>query len=239
MNKNITKLYRTTACALAITLLTSCSDDLTKEQSNDQVAADKRTTLDGLSLAETGTTLPSEPNSSETLDSTPQKAHHPKEDESAEELKFSNDAQEEAYEAPSKIVSFSSTSNDGVIKWDQPQGTNYSSTKISISNQSGETIVRNFNNGESMELYGELPDGLYKWKSVVSPRVDEYVRKEMREVRSLGNINAERELIARLRAEGSLPTEKEARDNVQSGSFIVVNGVASPSEVDGPTNEKQ
>jgi hypothetical protein len=141
-------------------------------------------------------------------------------------------ASDEAYYAPGTKVSLDSEPSEGVVRWEAPQNMAYSNAKITISGGDGETAVRNFSAGEAIELYGNLPDGVYGWKSVITPQIDESVRQQMHAVRASGDINAERELASRLRYEGSIPTESEARENVQYGNFIVLNGVVNPSSVE-------
>lgn len=237
-----TKFFRLTACALFLTVLSSCSDDkadISAESAGHkpEVKSDIRRskTLDGLASVES-----SETHSHESTDNGSQKvadsdlSPEREFEESSESTQLDEQYDEQFYDEPSPTVSFDSQPSEGVIRWVQPQNLAYTNAKITISSDSGETIVRDFSSGEAIELYGELPDGVYGWESVITPEVDESVRAEMRAVRSSGDINAERELAARLRDEGSLPTEQQARDNVQSGSFIVLNGIVSPRGVSEP-----
>jgi hypothetical protein len=136
-------------------------------------------------------------------------------------------------------VSFDSAPSEGIVRWEPPQNMAYSNAKITISSGDGERAVRIFAEGEAIELYGALPDGVYGWKSVITPQIDESVRKQMRAVRATGDISAERELASRLRAEGSIPTESEALENVQYGNFIVLDGVVNPSSVEEQENTER
>jgi len=228
MNRIITKNFRLTACALCLTLLSSCSDDAANV-AVEKPEIKKDRTLDG--LAPEGS---SEIHSHEITDQSG-KSDYSKglnDKELSEDIQVENDYGDDVYDEPAYTLSIDGEPSEGVIRWQQPQDLAYSNAKITISSDSGETIVRDFSGGESIELYGDLPDGVYGWESVITPQVSESVRSEMRAVRSSGDFNAERELAARLRAEGSLPTEQEARDNVQSGSFIVLNGVVNPHSIE-------
>ena len=151
----------------------------------------------------------------------------------------SNELQDDddAYYEPSSIVTFSSEESSGVIRWEAPEGVNYSNAQVTISGNGGDRTTRSFSAGEAIELYGELPDGVYKWETVITPEVDESVRDQMRAVRESGDFQAEKELAARLRAEGSLPTRKQAQKNRQSGAFIVQGGIVRPSLVDDPNSD--
>lgn len=151
---------------------------------------------------------------------------------------YSENQEEQDYYEPSTTVTFNAEESAGVIRWDAPEGVNYTDAQVTISAQGGDMATRNFNAGEPIELHGELPDGVYDWETVITPEINEYVRQEMREVRQSGDFQAERELIARLRAEGSIPTEEQARKNRQSGSFVVENGVVRPSLVDAPNSDR-
>jgi hypothetical protein len=229
--KRITKIFRLTACALCLTLLWSCSDDpdVSVEKSEVKKDAQASKSLDGLAPAGSSNVHSHEP-ADQSVEADPSKELN--DEEQPEDTQVEDDYGDEVYDEPARTLSIDNEPSEGVVRWQQPQNLAYSNAKITISNGSGETIVRDFGAGESIELYGELPDGAYGWESVITPQVSESVRAEMRAVRSSGDINAERELAARLRSEGSLPTEQEARDNVQSGSFIVLNGVVNPRAVD-------
>lgn len=162
----------------------------------------------------------------------------------AEDLSFESDSDAETADSEDPAVDDSSSidpgiqvvfdheQSEGVLRWGAPSDIRYSNARISISNAQGEAAVRDFKEGEAIELYGDLPDGSYGWKSVVTPSIDEYTREQMREVRESGDFAAEQELKAQLRAQGSIPTEQEARDNVQYGSFIVLNGVVNPAPLE-------
>ncbi len=158
--------------------------------------------------------------------------------QSVEQLEYLEDQSETSYYESSTKVTFNAEETEGVIRWEAPEGINYSNAQVTISAGGGDRTTRNFSPGEPIELYGDLPDGVYDWETVISPEVDEYTRQEMREVRQSGDFQAEKELIARLRSEGSIPTDEQARKNRQSGSFIVENGVVRPSLVDAPKSDQ-
>ncbi len=135
-------------------------------------------------------------------------------------------------------LSFAKQQDDsGYITWQAPEEIDYKQADLLISGPNGQTIKRTFTAGEPISLDVPLPDGTYNWESVISPNVDPYVREEMRAVRESGNLEAEQALIARLRSEGALPSEEQSNANRQSGTFVVRDGVARPSLVDGPTDE--
>ncbi|NNC99232.1 MAG: hypothetical protein HKN85_03530 [Gammaproteobacteria bacterium] len=129
---------------------------------------------------------------------------------------------------------------DEVVEWAAPAGGDYSQADVVISLPDGGQLKRRYGEGQPMVLDESLPDGLYHWESVVTPKVDPLVRQEMAQVRESGNFEAEQALIKRLRANGSLPTEAEANENRQSGSFSVINGIATPNsaEVSAETGEE-
>lgn len=240
MNRRITQLFRLAASVLFLSFLASCSNDnaqVSDDKANDRsgTKAEASRTLEGFSAQENLPRHSHEAGSHKVKPETT--ANHSSE---LNEDGLPNDSQTEdsyaydAYGEPANTVSFNSEPSEGIVRWEQPRDIAYSSAKITLSNGSGETIVREFGATESIELYGELPDGVYGWESVITPQISDSVRAEMRAVRFSGDINAERELAARLRSQGSLPTEQEARDNVQSGSFIVLNGVVNPRVTDEP-----
>lgn len=236
MNRRTTKIFRFAACALCLTLLLSCSDetaDVSVKKPETKTDTQASRTSDGLA--------PSASSSNHSHEATDQSKKSDAASDYSNELndeelsggdQREDDYSNDDYDEPARTLSIDNEPSEGVIRWQQPQDLAYSNAKITISSLDGETIVRDFSSGESIELYGDLPDGVYGWESVVTPQVSDSVRDEMRAVRSSGDINAERELAARLRAQGSLPTEQEARDNVQSGSFIVLNGVVNPRAVE-------
>lgn len=242
MNRKITKFFRLTACVLFLSILSSCSDDTT-EVSDESISDSSKTggdteasrTLEGFTPeSNSSSRLPKKNSKKVKPETTASHSSEHSDDELPDDSSTEDGFDESTYSEPASTVSFSSEPSEGVVRWDQPKDLAYSNAKITISNGRGETIVREFNAAESIELYGELPDGVYGWESVITPQVSDTVKAEMRAVRSSGDINAERELAARLRSQGLLPTEQEARDNVQSGSFIVLNGVVSPREADEP-----
>jgi len=236
MNRRITKIFRLATCALCLTFLLSCSDDkadISVKKSETKADAQASRTLDGLApSASSSNHSHKATDQSKKSDAVSDYSNELNDEELSGGDQREDDYSNDDYDEPARTLSIDKEPSEGVIRWQQPQDLAYSNAKITISSLDGETIVRDFSSGESIELYGDLPDGVYGWESVVTPQVSDSVRDEMRAVRSSGDINAERELAARLRAQGSLPTEQEARDNVQSGSFIVLNGVVNPRAVE-------
>lgn len=127
----------------------------------------------------------------------------------------------------------------GAVKWKAPTKIAYKRADITIVGSDGQTISQSYGPGEQIVLNKSLADGTYKWESVVSPQVDNWVREEMRRTRELNDPNAERELLNKLRSQGSLPSEAQARENRQSGSFTVKDGVAYPNYMDNPNSSDQ
>lgn len=123
---------------------------------------------------------------------------------------------------------------ESYIEWTTPENVDYSQVHVTVVGPDGQRITQSFGAGESLALSSALPDGIYSWESVVSPQVDELTREEMNAVRSSGNLEAERELLERLRENGSLPSEEQGDRNRQSGTFSVVDGIARPNYVDTP-----
>lgn len=148
-----------------------------------------------------------------------------------------NDLDESFYESSNK-VSFSQEETSGVMRWEAPESVDYVNATVTISDANGDRTSRTFSSGEPIELYGSLPDGLYSWETVIAPQLNEYTKEQMREVRESGDLHAEQELIAQLRADGSLPSKEQVQNNRQSGNFIVQDGVVRPSLVDGPVSDE-
>jgi hypothetical protein len=136
------------------------------------------------------------------------------------------------YEAPSDTVAIVPLTSNRV-EWSAPIEQSYERVTVSIAGSDGVLQTREFRPGESIEWSTALADGVYSWESVVMPEIDASVRQEMANVRAQGDLEAEQRLIARLRAEGSLPTEAQGNQNRQSGTFTVRDGIVRPSLVDG------
>ncbi len=136
-------------------------------------------------------------------------------------------------------VTFRNDPEAGVVQWNAPTEIAYRQADVLISGPSGKTVTRSFKPGQPIVLDEQLPDGVYSWESVITPEIDSYAREEMRQVREHGNIEAEQELLDRLRSQGSLPTEAQANENRQSGTFTVQDGVARPNYVDDPRKTDQ
>jgi len=145
-----------------------------------------------------------------------------------------------SYDEPSNKVEFSTDDAQGVIRWKAPDNVDFEATKVVISSTNGDTTTRDFKAGEAIELFGDLPDGVYSWETVVKPRISESTREEMRAIRQLGNRQAQEQRIQQLRENGQLPTQEQADENRQSGSFIVLGGIVNPpptSEIESASRE--
>jgi hypothetical protein len=127
----------------------------------------------------------------------------------------------------------------GYLEWSAPEDIAYTQAEIVITGANGSRLSRSFVPGEAIVVDDQLPDGHYLWESVVTPEIDPYVREQMSEIRASGNYEEQQALIAQLRAEGSLPTEAEARNNRKSGSFLVRDGIATPIPPSYLDNEPQ
>lgn len=229
---------------LLLALLAACSDESAVEQAGGHAVSESSSSLETSPLdnlqgnAEQNSGAVRQPELfAETRADSGKQGDAQLTDEGNGELADSEEDQYADYE-PSTTVTFSAEETSGVIRWEAPEGLSYSNAKVIISGKGGDMTTRNFSPGEPIELYGELPDGVYGWETVISPEVDEFVREEMRSVRASGDLQAENELKARLRAEGSLPTKEQARENRQSGNFVVQDGIVRPSLVDVPNSDQ-
>ncbi len=104
---------------------------------------------------------------------------------------------------------------------------NYAHLTLTVSGPGGELIQHRFAPGEAIAVgaaNGQLPDGIYKWETTAAPVIEPQVRAQMSAVREAGDLTAERALIKRLRDQGQLPTEAEARANVKFGQFRIQDG---------------
>ena len=154
-------------------------------------------------------------------------------DDEAAELREESDSEEyDEYdyveEQPASTVSLRERS-EGYVEWQTPSEVAYSNAEVVVVGPDGKRTQHSFGPGEAMMLDESLPDGLYLWESVITPEVDDATRQQMRSVRESGDQQAQQELLQSLRANGSLPTEAQAKDNRQSGAFVVRDGVASPT----------
>ncbi len=110
----------------------------------------------------------------------------------------------------------------------------YAYLELTLSSPTGKIINHRFAPGEPVGLSaasGTLPDGAYKWETVTAPAIAPEVRTEMAAVRESGDIAAEQALKQKLRSEGQMPTEVQARANRQFGTFTVRNGEIIPGDV--------
>lgn len=129
------------------------------------------------------------------------------------------------------------SSDDGYVEWQAPQDVAYSRAEVEVVTPNGQRIKRSYAPGETMMLDEALPDGLYQWESVITPEIDPYALEELQAIRQRGDSSAEAEAMSRHRAQGSIPSRQDARDNRQSGSFKVQDGVVSPTLVDSVEEE--
>ncbi|MFT6045942.1 MAG: hypothetical protein ACI9WC_001645 [Arenicella sp.] len=148
----------------------------------------------------------------------------------SQEEKDNEEFDEYAYveDEPSAVVSLKSR-NEGYVEWNSPAEVAYTQAELSVLGPDGLVTKHKFGAGEAIVLNEQLEDGYYKWESVVTLEIDPYVRDEMSSVRASGDLEAQQELIQRLRSEGSLPSQEQAEDNRQSGGFFVSDGVATPT----------
>ena len=119
--------------------------------------------------------------------------------------------------------------NEGYIEWQAPSDIAYKQTDIVIVDESGERVNYTFAADEAMVLDSSLPDGLYKWESVVTPEIDPYVMDQMKSARASGDLQAQKNIKQKLHDEGSLPDGFGSKDNRQSGAFVVRDGVVTPT----------
>lgn len=236
---------------VATVLLAGCSDSPdtqnTLKNSSAPTSGTEKSSLDSELLTSSGSTLLGEDrqnSQSETplkLDKAPQAtalaSDQGEYDVSGADEGFALDEQSDSFAQADNKVRFASEEAEGVLRWEAPEELAYTNAKVIISGEGNDIAVRDFKPGEAIELYGDLPDGVYNWETVITPEIDPSVREQMREIRASGDFEAEQELKARFRADGSLPSEAEASDNRQSGSFIVRDGIVTPSLVDLPRSD--
>jgi len=119
--------------------------------------------------------------------------------------------------------------SEGYIEWQPPSDVAYSKADVVVVAPSGERVKYSFDANEAMVLDSSLPDGLYKWESVITPEIDPHAMDQMRSVRETGNLQAQTELKQKLVEEGSFPSAEELSNNRQSGAFTVRDGVVKPT----------
>jgi hypothetical protein len=152
-----------------------------------------------------------------------------------EDVMNSNSAQESAAQFEQSPATDTSTSYEapvmqvqgavGNLTWTPAQTTNqYDNIQVKVSGPEGVAINKTFGAGESAMITDSLPDGYYKWETVTTPSIPPHIKEQMREVRNSGDINAERKLMKQLQSQGYMPTPEQAKNNVQSGGFRVIDG---------------
>jgi hypothetical protein len=113
----------------------------------------------------------------------------------------------------------------GNLTWEPARtATQYDNIQLKVSGPEGTAINETFGAGEAAMITESLPDGYYKWETVTTPSIPAHIRQEMQEVRNSGDPKAEQALLKRLQNEGYMPTREQARNNVQSGGFRIVDG---------------
>ena len=235
--------------SFALALLMSCSGDKPADQANvdDQTVQNSENTAVALEPSGLDAFLEAESSSEKNADNPVIKntgvADENEDDSSVADASADDEGgayyDESEYEEPVYKVSLRSDETQGVIEWDTPEGINYSAAQVRISGANGETVTRNFGAGEAIALYSTLPDGVYGWETVITPEISPYVKEQMRAVRESGDLRKEKQLIAQLREDGSLPSLDQARENRQSGNFIVRDGVVRPSLRDDPQQQQR
>jgi hypothetical protein len=118
---------------------------------------------------------------------------------------------------------------EGFLEWEVPEDVYYDSAELTIVTPDGKRITKNFGGNESMQVNEQLPDGLYKWESVVKPTIQPHVMESLQAARESGDLTKQKSLMAEYRQSGDLQSETEARDNRRSGGFVVRNGIAQPT----------
>lgn len=89
----------------------------------------------------------------------------------------------------------------------------------------GETVMnRRFDAASTLELPAPKKDGLYRWRLVRQPVLDENAIAALKQARIDGDVPTIKALTKSLKANGTLPTLAEQRRNVDSGTFRVLDG---------------
>ena len=115
--------------------------------------------------------------------------------------------------------------NVGALTWQLPTSNRfYESIQLKLNGPDNTAIVKDFHNGAAVNIYESLADGYYNWQSVVTPTMDLNVRQQMIAVREAGDSVEEERLKQQFISEGRLLTREQARNNIQSGGFRVING---------------
>ncbi len=120
----------------------------------------------------------------------------------------------------------------GALRWELENLENEKKTKfpqikqrtlVVLSNK-GEEMNLAFGEGEALEVARPLVDGGYSWRVVETPHIEQRAMAALMEARESGDVQKEREVMAKLRAEGLYPTEAEIRQNVHTGHFTLQGG---------------
>ncbi len=121
----------------------------------------------------------------------------------------------------------------GVVSWEYANAetasetaepVEYASLNINLTGPDGLRIEERFERWEAAEIDEALPDGSYSWEAYATPEVSQETRVRMREIRTVGNLETENELIEELRRNGELPTERQIEAGKRYGHFTVKNG---------------
>jgi hypothetical protein len=108
------------------------------------------------------------------------------------------------------------------VRWDVSGP--HAAVTLSVSSPDGQVFTKEFTAGNAPEFRlvdanGErLPDGTYIYELRVTPIISKETKEKLKEARIKGNSD---EVAREMRKRGAVPS----RDQVQSGSFAVVNGM--------------
>lgn len=125
----------------------------------------------------------------------------------------------------------------GYVQWETPAALDYESAKLTIVGPDGNARRIDFAGGESMMVNETLPDGLYKWESVVTPSIDPYAKAQLSDARASGNIAEQASILEDLRAQGLYPSTQEIANNRQSGVFVVSDGEARATSAEASRSD--
>jgi hypothetical protein len=127
------------------------------------------------------------------------------------------------------------TRSGNEIKW-APK-VPYESLVLTVSLPNGEVFRQEFGAGEApvfkliAENGGGLPDGSYHYELRLAPKIDEDVKKQLRQARENGNDAA---LERELKQSGKLPPG----EIVQTGSFLIARGSVQVAKQEGGEKEE-
>lgn len=117
---------------------------------------------------------------------------------------------------------------EGYIEWTPPTDVYYKQAEVTLVSPSGERVKQVYTPGEPIVMDAYIPDGVYKWETVIVPEIEPNTREKLTALRESGDMIAQEQLIQEMRANGSWPSEQELNNNRQSGTLSIHNGVATP-----------